>query len=56
MLIHIIFGAPGTGKGTRGPQIALNLGARHISTGDLFVDKDLCQQIISDAKNIMLGL
>ena len=36
MLIHIIFGAPGTGKGTRGPQIALNLGARHISTGDLF--------------------
>ena len=39
MKINIIFGSPGSGKGTRGPGIAERLNAIHISTGDLFRDQ-----------------
>ncbi|MDO5036064.1 MAG: adenylate kinase [Porphyromonas sp.] len=39
MLNLIVFGAPGSGKGTQGKALASHYGLEHISTGDLLRDE-----------------
>lgn len=33
---YLIFGAPGSGKGTVGAKLAATTGVKHLSTGDIF--------------------
>ena len=44
MLNIVIFGAPGSGKGTQSERIVEKYGINHISTGDVFVLKSRMAQ------------
>jgi adenylate kinase len=46
----VLLGAPGVGKGTQAEMLSANLGACHLSTGDIFrAAKDLCPNQLTPA-------
>ena len=54
MLNIVIFGAPGSGKGTQSERIVEKYGINHISTGDVLADKIL-EGTLTNGQTMTIG-